>query len=107
MSTLKDVISHPLYKQYALTPTVDVDRMRNVVTLHDHNQRLTDLVKRYKLTEIVRGGHYKECVWSNPDCKCGPDTCICSHVSFECYHIIRILDILKNEGGTTTVEITN
>lgn len=24
-----------------------------------------------------RNGHYIDCVWSNPNCKCGPDTCLC------------------------------
>lgn len=26
-----------------------------------------------------QNGHYIDCVWSNTDCKCGPDTCVCCH----------------------------
>lgn len=23
----------------------------------------------------IKNQHYIDCVWSNPDCNCGPDTC--------------------------------
>lgn len=36
-------------------------------------------IDKYKLTEfnpVMK--HYKECVWSDPLCLEGPDTCVCS-----------------------------
>lgn len=42
------------------------------------------------------GNHYKECVWSKPDVKFGPDTCVCC-----------TMGVAKHTIGLLLEEITN
>lgn len=40
------------------------------------NQIETDIENDKKLLKMEkRGFHYKDCIWFDPACKCGPDTC--------------------------------
>ena len=113
--TVQDIALHPAYEKYILNTTKeDAERMRKIVSLHEYWRRITKLVTGSELSVRVPsstiGGfdHYKECEWSDPDCRAGPDTCVCSAVSSECYDIIRLLNRLRledegeNEGSNTT-----
>lgn len=111
--TLKDVVLHPAFEHYILnTSAEEVDRMRYIVSVHDNWRRVTDYVTRQRLTVKVRGSdgfeHYKECVWSDPNCKSGPDTCDCSYVSGECYDIVRLMNkLVENEDSASEAKTEN
>ena len=97
--SVKDIVSHPGYDEYIVNMTAnDVERMRRILTVYDYWQRVTNRVTRFRLDEIVPTGtgfdHYKECVWSDPNCETGPDTCVCSYISTDCYDIVRLLNRL-------------
>lgn len=107
--TVKDVVLHPSYKKYFLDITTEeIERMRNIVEVYDNWQRLTECITRHGLTQrLCINDHYKECIWSDPNCKSGPDTCVCDYLSGVCYDIIRLLNKLKDEDCATTAEIDN
>lgn len=112
MFSLNDVLLHPAYVKYVLnTPEEDIKRMRAIVSVHNQLQRVTNLVIRVGLTVKIPSidGHYKECVWSDTDCKSGPDRCVCSCVSGDCYDILQLLDRLQkeDENKTTTTNVEN
>lgn len=108
MTSLNDVILHPAYVKHVLNK--DIERMRVIVSIHDRWQQVTNRVRREKLTvRIPASGfqHYKECVWADPDCKTGPDTCVCSYVAGTCFDIIQLLNSLQNENKTATANSEN
>lgn len=109
MFSLNDVLLHPAYVKYVLnTSEEDIKRMCAIVSVHNQLQQVTNLVIRAGLTVKIPSidGHYKECIWSDPDCKSGPDTCVCSCVAGDCYDIIQLLNSLWKEDENKTT-ITN
>ena len=52
---------------------------------------------------------YKECVWSDPNCETGPDTCVCSYISTDCSDIVRLFNRLcierQHENIATSAQI--
>lgn len=110
MLSTKDVKLHPAYAKYVLNTTdEDIECMRAVVSVHDQWQQVNNLVRREGLTVRIPSiyNHYKECIWSDPGCKSGPDTCMCSCVSGSCYNIIQLLNRLwkEDENKTTTTNV--
>lgn len=90
--TPSHVVSHPAYKRYDKS---EIERMRIIVDVYDSFQRVNERVSKFGLSERANGfDHYKECVWADPLCKSGPDTCVCSLVSGECYTIVQSLNKL-------------
>ena len=112
MYSVKDVVSHPGYDVYVVnTSENEIERMRRILTVHEYWQRVTNRVTRFRLSEIVPSGtgfdHYKECVWSDPNCETGPDTCVCSYISVDCTNIVRLLNRLwteQNENIATSAQ---
>ena len=88
------------------------DHLRNIICVYDKWQRVRNYMTRFKLTTRVPTAddcfaHYKECVWLDPNCKAGPDTCVCSYISGECYNLIQLLDrVLKEEEAEYESRIT-
>lgn len=111
--TLEYVLSHPAYKRYVLPLTkAEIRRMQAIVNLVELCDRVKYLYKRYNLTVQVPADdnpkvkHYKECVWAKPDCKEGPDTCVCTSISFSCYQIMDGLKLLSVEDSGEKEEET-
>ena len=109
-----DVVSHPAYKRYIQdTSIAEIERMRHIVFAYDAFRRVNERVTKFRLSERVPADgfdHYRECVWSDPLCTAGPDTCVCSLLSGECYTIIRVLDTLlerTDEDCTATTNTTD
>lgn len=112
--TLSDVVSHPAYKLYIQdTSITEIERMRHIVFAYDAFSRINERVKKFRLSERVPAvavdgfDHYKECVWSDPLCTSGPDTCVCSLLSGECYTVIRMLDTLLERTDEDCTATTN
>lgn len=57
-------------------------------------------IVHHRLTTRIKGehgDHYKECLWSNPDVRCGPDTCVCSYINMDRHRITLLLDEIASQ----------
>lgn len=72
---------------------------------------VTDCVTRFVLSKRFETGDklnlYKDCVWSDPNCKTLPDIFGCNSLSVERYYIVHLLTRLKVEDSTTNAGADN
>jgi len=59
---------------------VAVKNFSNITSKYENELKLIllEMEEQKNLLSIPkRNGHYIDCVWADPACKCGPDTCLC------------------------------
>ena len=75
----------------------EIQQLKKKLEIASYILDLKHMIKVHKITYNPGNfEHYKECCWSNPNNRCGPDTCICSHASGTRYRILMLLQEIEN-----------
>lgn len=99
MDVLKHLQENSLFKRFMREyPNITTSNANFKKYLEIHNY--LESLKKYSSQVDIRkeNGHFANCPWSNPDCECGPDTCLCCLIDFSQLDIERGLKELYNEG---------
>lgn len=88
---LYHVLSHPALGLQNWNTDAVLKFMRILNNVHEI-QKTIDSYGLTKRKKSKYGVHYRECVWSRDDAKCGPDTCVCCSINWNKYNISRLLN---------------